>query len=454
MQSSKLICRRCAYEVQSYDLYCQECGLKQETALLNEETVIRNESFESSNDSIRGGEFGWPALSDAEYAIAENAADCDHDQNPLADDHVFDNFEQAGPPITSICSQSFEFANYQLDLTPVAVCQAAGELQGDINHVYSESKKSASGVSLLEADGQQTQLDAEPDNGLGMRGGWFMVASNYAVAASVCAFLSVLVCFVYTNFQNSKAKTEEKKALSLSTQISSHAQNENWEGLYRQLIAAKILGQLSPKQEQLFDEAAYRLGNKEMQLGNLEKALEYFASVSILSEHYVRAKEIIFQYATPDLTPKQEPRSRRRRQASQSWQQSAPPLNTERILSIPELKELSSAEGQDQTADFAGSSSPPSSQNEPQVRKFSESEISDYNRLLRRHFEKKRAKQPSSDTGVSGQSPADANAGSNPNSNSETAASKQENPESGSGKSEQADPPTFREWLNSGKRSF
>ncbi|MBX9721965.1 MAG: hypothetical protein K2X81_11260, partial [Candidatus Obscuribacterales bacterium] len=177
----------------------------------------------------------------------------------------------------------------------------------------------------------------------------------------------------------------------VSAELKVAASKHDFKSLFNILTALKLhnAAGLSEQQQSLYDEASYRLGQNELAGGNTEKAMDYFKKVSVESNHYVSAREIIFTNASPAVTtpsqaattkPLEKPRKRTRVTVA------APALSSEKVLSIPVLDPEKSA-----NVDSNSSAAVPAeSNNEPPTPKFSETDVSQYNRLLGSYFAKRK----------------------------------------------------------------
>ncbi|MBX9685639.1 MAG: hypothetical protein K2X27_02990 [Candidatus Obscuribacterales bacterium] len=351
-----LVCQRCGSEMHQSDAFCQECGLAQKKESLPEKHVPVSD-------------FDWPAL----------------EADPLK---LYD-----APPVNRSAEQTYEFANYQLDLEPLAAADPAEKLQS---------------VLIPKA------AKSETDNKLGWRGGYAMLAIDLALPAALLCFVTFLSLFGYKQFQIH----EKNKSTSLLQSIKKAEAKKDYEMLYKQLSS---LPTLSAKQRNLLDQAAYELAESYLAKGEKTKALQFFENVSVESDNYINARGQIFQYGLPEDLVKYEAKNLRVKEAVK-----APPLETrknpsplplkqdfklseEAVLSIPVIPEIEKSASGDVSAGPTEEQSP--------AQKFSESEISQYNRLLGKFFAAQRDKE-----------------------------------ESGAENTTEA--PSFKEWLKSGKASF
>lgn len=395
-----LSCRRCSSETNAKDLFCQECGLEQD-----------RKHVESIADSYGVGisDHDWPALG----------------PDPLS-------MQVESPAVNKIFGQTYEFGNYQLDLEPIEDGDESACLQSEIASQSSSSqeitvqKNSTGTITASSAQKLNSPLLADEEGAnktkhLGMRGGWQMIAIDNAIVVVMLAFSVALGLFIYTSYK----KEKQLKKTQLEKTVTAAAVSEDYQSIYRHLLASKVLGQLDDRKVVLFDEAAFRLGLKELQSGSADKAIEFFSQVSIGSKHYVRAQEIIFQHAAPRtaIAPTQEKQISKNRRKRTIRREPAEPakLSEEAVLSIPVIEELknnaelkSNVEAESNTPQDVNSSQ--SEIEQVATRKFSESEISQYNRLLGRYFAKRRKQS--------------------------------------AGENDSPEAPSFREWLKEGKPSF
>jgi len=456
------MCRRCGTDVHSDDSFCQECGLP--NAAARQDTGSLPERI--SPEKLRS-DFDWPAL--------------EADPEPIPARYRDD---AAG---TRIAEQTYAFANYQLDLQPYQTFSAdqLNDLSFDPNSVKTQNTDSewidfeparfdlkasqssivmpaspvaAADVSLLGqlnfapaqtvASGQiesrtaakhlhSPLFDGPPlptapaqDNGLGMRGGWSMVAIDLAVVAAVVVFVSALGVKTYSDYK----KAQAQKIVQLASEVKSAALKQDYELVYKNLNFIKGKSILDARQQALFDQSAFRLGQKEFDSGRAAQAMDYLKEVSIESDYYTRARQMIFNFSVPlfqatenDTTANtlaQESSTTGKAstdktdKANSPKKLSAAALNPSKQLSdkpvlslqvIPEIEKNATASA-DQ-AETAGRVEP------IPTPKFSESEISRYNRQLATYFAKHGSASESAEQGAS-------------------------------------EPPTFKEWLRQGKPAF
>lgn len=421
-----LICRRCGSEVLAQDSFCQECGLTQ--ANVKDRVTLTPEP-----GTAGFSDYDWPTM----------------DADPLSAAPV-DN-----PAISNLFGQTYDFSNYQLDLSESKELLASAELAANESEQAQLSTaepagitRSANEIETAKTDSTESTLKHvhklhsplfdEPDkfskpvdNGLGMRGGWLMVLLDNAIVIAIVCFAVVLALFAVKLYQKTEAAKATQHARMISDKVKAAALRDDYHGIHKQLgiLMADGKSDLVERQQALFDEAVFRLGQKELEAGNTVKAVDYFKQVSVDSDHYVRAREMIFQHVSPaqqevavEETPK--PRSRRfRADADAGLTTNAPSntnavrqilLNESPVLSIPEIPEIEkyNNSGNQGIAEDGSAQEPVAKSPSP---KFSESEISQYNRLLAEYFSK-HGKRSSDD--------------------------------------EPADVPSFREWLKQGKPGF
>lgn len=368
-----LMCRRCGSEIHFEDLFCQECGLSQE-----KNTAGREFQANESADNF------WPTM----------------DADPLGsgDQHNY----------TNLFGQTYDFSNYQLDLEPEPDEGIKEPLESSATELVEPETVLEPNTEALPSGLEDAKLHSPifdkadlADQKLGMRGGWGMVATDTAVVIAVLAFGLGLGFYAYSKQKTSAEKSRAAHSKTIEASVKTAAGKSDYKTVYRQLLPSRILGQLDEPKQILFNESAFRLGEQELQSGNPEKALEYFNQVSVESEHYVRARAIIFQHALPVVqdsktaekaSTKPERKARIFKQVSNALESSPADLSEEPVLSIPVLEELKSTEGSPDTVisqtETSSNQSPESSNEatEPPTRKFSESEISQYNKLLGNHF--------------------------------------------------------------------
>ena len=371
-------------------------------------------------------DFDWPAL--GPDPMSERSAD---------------NLE-----IREIFAETYDFSNYQLDLsseqiqqeleaaveaiteTPVEItpdtvtaAQAAtGTTDGDTLKQKLHSPLFGQPSPLLTLNSELTKKPV--DNGLGMRGGILMVLLDNAIVFAIVCFAAVLLMFAYKIYQKTDTSKEQLHARQVQEKVKAAAMKEDYESIHKQLAQLISTGEsdLVERQQALFDEAAFRLGQKELAASNAAKAVDYLKQISVDSDHYVRAREMIFQFATPSQDNQsavlEVPRTPRRRQAqtNETAVQSRP-ISENQVLSIPELPELenlSTAENNKEDAAEPAEAQVTEGRQKVSVRKFSESEISQYNRQLAEYFARHSKRT----------------------------------------KDEPLDAPSFREWIKQGKPAF
>lgn len=351
-----LICRRCGSDVFQIDSFCQECGLAQSRNRLDTELSHSESAFD------------WPAL----------------EADPVPS---YDN-----PCITSLSGQNYEFGSYQLNLDPM-------------DKAPEEETKLHSPIF----DSAQHNYQAY-DNNLGMRGGWAMVLIDAASVLAIVAFVSALSYWGYKN-HTAAANVQKKNSTQSALQtVKSAAAKGEFEQVFKTLSPLPS-DELSENQRILLDEAAYRLGQNELAKGQVKKSMSFFNQVSIESDHYVSARQMIFSYASPVVPAQSNEGQEKAQRKSRRWQQPSlagtdssstaaaenpksaralitkedkkAGLSDEPVLSIPLIPEI-------EKANKSQDNSPPEAESgkqvEPGVRKFSESEISHYNRLLAEYF--------------------------------------------------------------------
>ena len=398
------MCRHCRTEIYREDSFCQECGLAQNNQAAKSSYPLRQASSGIS-------EFDWPAL----------------EPDPVS---VLNCPDLEGPSITSISSQTYAFANYQLDLQP---WQADVDSPDDCSSFSNTGSKTCSAAesncnccqspALLSGLYRPESPAADSFNSkTGMCGGIAMVATDIAVLAAVISFVSVLGVWGYSNFQ----KTEKASGVAIMAKARAAAVKADYQSVLTNLalIKAKTNGELDEGQQVLLNEAAYRLGEKEFAGGHAGSAMKYLNQVSITSDHYVSARQMIFNYTMPlhgffshpqaqaDRVVAEGDEDKQKSSASPEATGQTAPLSDKQVLSIPVIGEIEKNNGEMQIK----SEAVPVNQEEAPVPKFSESEISRYNRLLARYFVTHNGKAAD-----------------------DTAAS---------------EPPSFKEWLKQGKKAF
>lgn len=404
-----LMCRRCGNEVHFDDAFCQECGLPHDS------------SSSQSLPAREPSDFDWPPLDPMYYA------------DPLPEN----------PAVTSLSGQTYAFANYQLDLEswldermetaetslnePCAVPQPDGALPACPQVPEFAPTSLPAG---LPSD------DFVRDNGLGMRGGWAMVLTDLAVAGAVVSFASVLAVWGYNSFQKQEIASQKAAQQKIMSTVLLASAKGDYRSVMDSLALwkAKTNRNLDEKQQLLLDEAAYQLGQKAIAAGRIAEAVSCLKQVSITSDYYVSARQIIFNYAAPSQQasnlsgPEEAPaaaapatglKQKRQNHLAVLFPDAAPitpaapstpVLSTKPVLSIPIIPEIEKPSSDKQDAEATQAKAP-----EPAAPKFSESEISRYNRLLARYFVK-HAGQKNQD--------------------------------------QSAEPPSFKEWLRQGKTAF
>lgn len=322
--------------------------------------------------------------------------------------------------IRELYAETYDFSNYQLDLSSEQIqleLEAAAETIAETPVEITPDTVTETPTTSATTDGEALkqklhsplfgqpsplldQNNAPPlkpvDNGLGMRGGILMVLLDNAIVIAIVCFAAVLLIFAYKVYQKNDTSKEQQHAQQVQDKVKAAAMKEDYESIHKQLAQLISTGEsdLVERQQALFDEAVFRLGEKELAAGNAAKAVDYLKQISVDSDHYVRAREMIFQFATPsraDLSPVLEvPRTPRRRlaQTNEAATQSRP-ISESQVLSIPELPELenlsTTENNKEDAAEPADAQSTEGTQKVP-VRKFSESEISQYNRQLAEYF--------------------------------------------------------------------
>jgi hypothetical protein len=264
-----------------------------------------------------------------------------------------------------------------------------------------------------------------------MRGGWAMVAIDLAVLASVLSFVTVLGIWGYSNYQKQELARAKSHAQKLAISLQAAVARQDYQMIYSSLMGAKNSSnvQLDERQQALFDEAAFKLGQRELAAGRDSAAADFFQQVSIVSDNYVSARQFLFNFSAPSYQPRVSPvqpvdtnGSNNRGQRISSRQQSLGTLperaqiSDKPVLSIPVIPEIEKNKAESQNAASQGPDgtvAATTSASEPPTPKFSESEISRYNRQLAAYFAKQNA---GSDAG--------------------------------------AEPPSFKEWLRQGKPTF
>lgn len=358
-----LICRRCGTELHTEDVFCQECGLKCPSA---EKTFADGPSLSAR----------------AEGDERENSAE-KQNQETISD------------------WQSLERTLKQEDRV------------SENSHAEAQVDEKANRLNspLFNKSPQSTPIQ----NNLGWRGGWHVVVADLAAIVAVVAFGIMLTNFALHALKQNEKSQLSKKVSALSRQIKTATASRDYAAVLKALADMKSARELTVQEQALLNEAAFRLGQEELAKGQKHNAIEHLKQVSILSDYYVGAQETLFNVILPVVQPSppvQKIRNRRspRRTAAIPAVQNTPSLSSEAVLSIPTIPEIETkpeteSEG-NQNTDKAEAAPVP---------KFSESEISHYNRLLGVYFAKHKSDKAS-----------------------------EEHPE----------PPSFKEWIKEGKPGF
>lgn len=491
-----LICRRCSTESVIGDRFCQECGFELKPAENSNEGKApqKGTRFDFSPSGVN--KYEWPALEDdpaenqpkafstpaferkfSRYKDKQvfgpgefdpNKIDAEADAAEAADfvgEQAFTSTSSAEGSISSAEASAAIALNViaetlqaeipvnepetaRSSATPVVeiqeiAAQTPSEGSGAASPVMAEQNRPAESseeqIDTAEASIQKlhspllAKAETKTKDSSGMRGGIHVVLMDAGAIIAVLAFAGALGFWGYNSYQSSQKVAKEK--LAASAQISS--QKDEYAATYKSLFALNIISPngLDDKQQAAFDEAAYRLGQKAMDAGQKVEAEEYFKNVSLSSQHYVRAQEILFRMNAPvteeQPLPLKQPAPAARPVEAVSSQQ--PSLSENRVLSIPEIPEISNpskqAKDDDEAATGAESSSPTSGETgsagaegtaapetapaEAPIPKFSESEVSKYNHMLGSYFSKHQGQH---ETGT--------------------------------------EPPSFKEWIRQGKPAF
>lgn len=445
-----LVCRRCGSEVSAKDVFCQECGLTQ-----NHEKTPKPAVGKGMSD------FDWPALED-----------------PMSDSNTGD-FR-----VNSLQNQTYDFSNYQLDLSETdsteyeataeaetvlneSCCQGslANEVEPNSTTDCCETDSSAASTvatmaSITDSGTEETAAklhsplfgkDKPIENDLGLRGGIGMVLIDNAVVIALVCFGLIFSCVGYKMYKDNETKkaTVNKVAVdsSIIESVKADATRNDYQAVFDKLNGLRSQGKMEQfNQEQpLFNEAAFRLGEKAIEDGDINKATELLKQVAPDSQHYARAKELILQSTSrsattaPAISAKLgSDNSTDATQANATAQRStdaapavvaAPKpvvreISDKQVLSFPVIPEIekmtadnnaasgstaaTAADGQASTGIDPNKATPAASH------KFSESDISQYNRMLAEFLAKKEA----------------------------------------SGEDASTEAPSFREWLKTGKPRF
>lgn len=467
-----IICRRCTTNVQNGDRFCQECGFDLNPDEHGAVAAVpqKGNQIDFSPESVNSP-FDWPALSDdpaaattrnwSSPAFERKTARALESQSNLA---AFD----AAPTIESAEEFSASFDDN-------SVFAIAEELVWNDNAPVSAASESAVKEStatklhspLLQKENKVAhKITSRPNSML----------TDVALVISLLAFSGALGYQGYKSYFTSQSNNKTKLVQAAQTA----SQKNEYESAYKSLFALKIMSEkgLDEKQQAVFDEAAFQLGEKALNDGKTKDAVEYFKNISIDSNRYVKAQEIIFEdrngnapqkrlsaqsgnsRRTQELTPDTVRNTTSRKSLSPNVAPNNPELalSEEKVLSIPVIPEAENADSkpasesvetipgvrsahglliEDSPSDASTGASSSASENsyaeagkitalpgtatdqgkvaEAPTPKFSESEISKYNRLLGRYFAKHSRKSSSTSA---------------------------------------AEPPSFKEWLRQGKPSF
>ncbi len=438
-----LVCRRCGSEVAVKDTFCQECGLTQKRP-------------ESAQSAVGQGmsDFDWPALEDPSSAAGT-----------------------ADYRVNSLQNETYDFSNYQLDLSEAVSDEALDESKAETalsqNCCKSADLESNSSVQAVESETaicatvdttcgaapesqEETKLhsplfgkDKPIENDLGHRGGSGMVLVNNAVVIAIVGFGLIFSFVGYKMYKDVDAKKNAKAVVSASAiieKVKDDATKNNYQGVYDKLNELRSQGKTEDfkQQETLFSEAAFRLGEKALEAGDVQKGTEFLNQVPPDSQHFARAKELIMQSVSPTVQENKDAKEKADPSTSTDTKESSqrpvnlgsaeqPPVNTSRpairelserqVLSIPVIPEIEkmNAETGTETSATAGTTESaggntidPNKAVTPPAHKFSESDISQYNRMLAEFLAKKESSSEQSST----------------------------------------EAPSFREWLKTGKPKF
>lgn len=437
-----LVCRRCGSEVAVKDTFCQECGLTQQR-----QGAAQSAVGQGMND------FDWPALEDP------NSGSSNSDYR-----------------VNSLQNETYDFSNYQLDLSE-KVCEE------DLNQAKAETALSQSccesaapemNVSVPGFESEtatctaiDTTCSAKPDsfaetklhsplfgkdkpieNDLGHRGGLGMVLVDNAVVIALVCFGLIFSFVGYKMYKDADAKKNTKAVVSASAffeKVRDDAKNNNYKGVYDKLNELRSQGKTEEfkQQETLYNEAAFRLGEKALEDGDVQKGSEYLNQVTPDSQHFARAKELIMQSVSPTVQEgkgvKENSVPSTSTGTKESSQKSVNPasaqlptvtvnrpmvreLSNRQVLSIPVIPEIEKMNAETETTTAAAGTAESTSGNTidpnkavtPPAHKFSESDISQYNRMLAEFLAKKES----------------------------------------SGEESSSEAPSFREWLKTGKPKF
>lgn len=445
-----LVCRRCGSEVSAKDIFCQECGLTQ-----NHEKTPKPAVGQGMSD------FDWPALED-----------------PMSDTNSGD-FR-----VNSLQNQTYDFSNYQLDLSETDsteheataeaetvlnenCCQDTSATQVELNTTADCCKTEASASSalatLVSTTDSVTEETAEKlhsplfgkdkpiENNLGLRGGIGMVLIDNAVVIALVCFGLIFSFVGYKMYKDKETKkaTVNKVAVdnSIIEQLKADAMKNDYQAVFDKLNGLRSQGKMEQfnKELPLFNEAAFRLGEKAIEDGDISKATELLKQVATDSQHYARAKELILQSASssaataPVVSAKLgSDKPAEGTQAEATPQRGVEPapvvvatpkpvareISDKQVLSFPVIPEIekmtaenNAATGSPAATTTDGQASTgidPNKATPAASHKFSESDISQYNRMLAEFLAKKEA----------------------------------------SGEDASAEAPSFREWLKTGKPRF
>ncbi len=381
-----LFCRRCSSQVDLSDSFCQECGLGQSSEL--PPTGFQPAGFQPAGFPPTGfPPTGSSALTNSFQPGGLAGGISDNDWPALAPDPLPPQRQaepDQSPQITSLYGQTYKFPNYQLDLDSCS----SENLQ-----INEQAEDAAQDEDALKESAQKRlhspifEGKHKSNQNLGMGGGLFMQASDYLMIFSVLVFSLFLGIFGYQSLnrleKQSKAKTEAEFSEKLKQAKSSL--NSDYRNSYKKLLPFVETGKLATDSVEyaVFNEAAYRLGVIELEQDKPELAVGYFKHVTKSSGHYARVREFLLHYVSPvavQVLPESRP-------AKQSSSRRLFILSRKPVLQIPALAELGTAEASGSAADANTSGEVLAEKNEA-IRKFSESEISEYNKLLAAYFAK------------------------------------------------------------------
>lgn len=387
-----LICRRCGSDLHAGDVFCQECGLQQATAACaGIETNPSNGDPAKKFVPAKGAAEGDPAkefiTTESEQKQRSLSKNVQIGRSPSGCFPGSATFQAASSE-----SESVSAAKMAAGLRTGHPCEQAEH--GMIGRrVLPEVSQQALGVSAARL--HSPLFDAtETKNDLGMRGGWMMVSLDTAIVAFTVAFVVALGSFAYATYKKYNLANDNATSTKAIADAQKAAAKRDFTAVYKTLSSMKSSGkQLNSHQQALMDEALYRLG-QEKYSSDPKAAVSYLKEISIISDYYVSAQEMIFKYASPVVTnaggkaeEKAGLRRRKRRAAvvnavaSPAAANSRVEISEQPVLSIPVIPEIEDKikKDKDTTGAETQEESIPA---EPPLPKFSEAEISKYNRLL------------------------------------------------------------------------